>query len=121
MDKDDISCWFVCDDKDLYRKVKPLLGQVLRAAWSDVRDRIDDVEFIVVTKCFYSEAPNCLIILDGQKMRDYDKHNTRYVIAHELGHFMASGEGEQAADEYVKKWGFERDMLIFQGHTHLEY
>ena len=111
---------FDCDDRELRKKIKPLLREVLRAAWDDVKDRLQELHVDLPTTSCYMRRPSHTILLYSPQMYNRSEWVIRYVIAHELGHFVlrhyygTTDRVQGEADGMVYKWGFGEDMRIYR-------
>ena len=111
---------FDCDNRELRKKVKPLLREVLRAAWDDVKDRLQELYVDLPTTSCYMRRPSHTILLYSAQMHNCSEWVIRYVIAHELGHFVlrhyygTTDRVQEEADDMVCKWGFAEDMRIYR-------
>ena len=113
---------FDCDNRELRKKLKPLLKEVLRAAWDDVKDRLQELYVdVVTTSCHLVRAKGYSILLHEGQMSNNSEYGIRDIIAHELGHFVLRGGTQRGAEEYVEKWGFGQDMLIHRGNGVMRY
>ena len=106
-----------CNDTELRRKIVPLLREVLLAAWDDTKDRLHELRVYLINTSCYIHWPTRELLLHGEQMHHGSEWGIRYVIARELAHFMLRGGSEKEADEYVEKWGFKQDMLIYRGSS----
>ena len=117
---------FDCNNRELRNKVKPLLREVLRAAWDDIKDRLQELYVDLLTTSCYMRRPSHTILLHSAQMHNYSEYGIRYVLAHELAHFVlrhycGTDRVQKEADECVEKWGFGQDMRIHRGNESMRY
>ncbi len=123
-------CLTGCLTADKGMKFEKILFDVLMKIWDKIENKADKIAYILFADasslflCGWPHRPSkgeiCnpskWIIYFPESLCDEPKSEVKYVIAHELAHFMLGHtggtgreeckQGEKAADDLTAKWGF---------------
>lgn len=97
---------------ELRPQFKPLLREVLLAAFDDVKDRLHELHIDLAGGSYYCHNPGPTIFLYTHQLINRHDEVVKAIMAHELGHFIlghCKGDDkheQEAADDLVRKWGF---------------